>query len=452
MLTAVIGGLTVEVWFFQQKGATCCSQLRELVGCSADLDVPCRGFVGDCADLQAQFAELPPEVLPPGADVAGFECHAFPDEDNPIDSFFVGLIFAATAIPLRYILQVMLQMSNEAEFSESWVSLTRKDRLIARVLGLGRFSWHYADPKRRPNLLLRLYARWALEPFNMAIDALTDGITALVLACARKCGCGCGCGPRAEVDLGAEADEAEADAPAEASGADGAVDVTEGAATDSAPAEAGIPASGIRASASVPVAGGTRGSTRLSATSPSLTGTVRMRRASRMLRASTARVGVPTETAAPCDADEDEEVATAEEIRDAMEAEFANAVKARVVRATGLAGIYLAWGIFTWFCFAYGRLIYDQLGRRAENSFVQSWLVALGVDNAGQWRDILKEAAQGAALLLVLDRLWLLPSARWLEEHVDHLSVGATLLAGGAASRMRRLRAHLRFYAYVEAE
>jgi hypothetical protein len=31
-----------------------------------------------------------------------------------------------------------------------------------------------------------------------------------------------------------------------------------------------------------------------------------------------------------------------------MEEEFENAVKARVVRATGLAGIYIAWGIFTW--------------------------------------------------------------------------------------------------------
>jgi hypothetical protein len=103
------------------------------------------------------------------------------------------------------------------------------------------------------------------------------------------------------------------------------------------------------------------------------------------------------------------------------------------------------------FIFAYGRLIYDQLGKSAENSFVTSWLVALGVDNASQWRDILKEAAQGAALLLLFDRLWLLPADRWLEEHVDQLSVGATQLAGAAASRARRLRAHLRFYAYVEA-
>jgi hypothetical protein len=156
--------------------------------------VPCRGFRGDCADLQRQFEELPPQVLPPGADVAGFTCHAFPDDDNPIDKFFVGLIFAATAIPLRYILQVMLEMSNEAEHAEAWVSLSRKDRLIARLLCLGFFSWHYADPERRPNILLRLYARWAVEPFNMAIDALVDGVTRIVIACARLCGCGCGCG------------------------------------------------------------------------------------------------------------------------------------------------------------------------------------------------------------------------------------------------------------------
>lgn len=99
----------------------------------------------------------------------------------------------------------------------------------------------------------------------------------------------------------------------------------------------------------------------------------------------------------------------------------------------------------------YGRLIWDQLGPSGEDSFVTSWLVALGVDNASQWRDVLKEALQGAAVVLLLDRLRLLPSGRWLEEHLDQLSVGATLVATAGASRARRLRAHLRFNSYVDA-
>ena len=345
MLTAIIGGLTVEVWFFQQKGATCCSQLRELVGCSANLDVPCRGFSGDCADLQRQFEELPPQVLPPGADVAGFTCHAFPDDDNPIDKFFVGLIFAATAIPLRYILQVMLEMSNEAEHAEAWVSLSRKDRLIARLLCLGPFSWHYADPERRPNILLRLYARWAVEPLNMAIDALVDGVTKIVIACARLCGCGCGCGPREEVNFGAEGEGGEGQA--RVSGQGEAVAGAEGAA-------AGAAAGGIRASASAPVAGSSR--PRMSRSS---TGTVRMPRSSRIMRPSSVTRPIFAEAAAGWDpaaaapeskaaSEGGDVVEMEEEIREAMEEEFENAVKARVVRAIGMTGIYIAWGIFTW--------------------------------------------------------------------------------------------------------
>jgi hypothetical protein len=53
---------------------------------------------------------------------------------------------------------------------------------------------------------------------------------------------------------------------------------------------------------------------------------------------------------------------------------------------------------------------------------------------------------------MVLESLYLTRNVHWLEEHVDHLSVGATLLAGGAASRARRLRAHLRFYAFVVSD
>ena len=343
MLTVIIGGLTVETWFFYSKGVTCCGQLRELVGCSADPGVPCRGFTNDCADLQAQFQELPPQVLPPGADVAGFTCHAFPDDDNPVDKFFVGLIFAAVAIPLRYILQVMLEMSNEAEHAEAWVTLSRKDRLLARLLCLGPFSWHYADPERRPNILLRLYARWAVEPFNMAIDALIDFITKVVLACARLCGCGCGCVRRQEMEAEAEGNESGGHARTSSEGA--AAAGNEGAAAEA-------PARGIRASASAPVARGSRGSF-----APTRTGTVRMVRTSRIIRlsgvtrpifAETAAGWDPNAAAAPDAKASGEVVETEEEIREAMEEEFENAVKARVVGAVGMTGIYLAWGIFTW--------------------------------------------------------------------------------------------------------
>ena len=51
---------------------------------------PCRGFEGTCGDITNQFAELP--VLPDFPDgMADYTCTAFPNDDNQIDSFIVGL-------------------------------------------------------------------------------------------------------------------------------------------------------------------------------------------------------------------------------------------------------------------------------------------------------------------------------------------------------------------------
>ena len=60
----------------------------------------CRGFTGNCADIVDQFAGLP--VLPDYPDgMADYTCTAFPNDDNPIDSFIVGLsAFERFACPL----------------------------------------------------------------------------------------------------------------------------------------------------------------------------------------------------------------------------------------------------------------------------------------------------------------------------------------------------------------
>lgn len=102
------------------------------------------------------------------------------------------------------------------------------------------------------------------------------------------------------------------------------------------------------------------------------------------------------------------------------------------------------------FVFVYGLLVYNLLGTRAETDFIQSWLVALGVDNASQWREVLQDALKAGALLFLADRLWLLSNSRWMEDHVDYLSVQATMLTGATLTRWQRIKAHLNFYAYVQ--
>lgn len=69
------------------RGANCCFALRDLLGCSADPNSPCRGFTGTCGDLAKQFAEVPFEETT-GEDaepmvVGDFECHEFPDPVRP---------------------------------------------------------------------------------------------------------------------------------------------------------------------------------------------------------------------------------------------------------------------------------------------------------------------------------------------------------------------------------
>jgi hypothetical protein len=139
-----------------------------------------------------------------------------------------------------------------------------------------------------------------------------------------------------------------------------------------------------------------------------------------------------------------------EDIREAMQAELEEAFRARINLALGVTGIYAAWGCLAWFIFVYGRLVYDQLGMSAEDDFVRAWLVALGVDNAAQWKDVIIEALRGAAFLLLLDRLWLLSNTRWFEDYLDYATVQATLLTGSAISCGKRLSTHLSFYAYME--
>jgi hypothetical protein len=73
----------------------CCAEVVSLLdggpdGGNCASPAYCRGFVGNCADIAAQFAEVP--ILPyfPNG-LADYTCHAFPDEDRPLDSFLVGL-------------------------------------------------------------------------------------------------------------------------------------------------------------------------------------------------------------------------------------------------------------------------------------------------------------------------------------------------------------------------
>ena len=109
-----------------------------------------------------------------------------------------------------------------------------------------------------------------------------------------------------------------------------------------------------------------------------------------------------------------------------------DALAKRLYAALGLLGVYACWAIFSWFIFTYGMLIYRQMGDSAQQKFSQSWGINFAMDSAQQWRDVAQEAAKTAVILVILDMLLILGNRSWFEEHIDHLSVQASLFAGTA--------------------
>ena len=74
-------------------------------------------------------------------------------------------------------------------------------------------------------------------------------------------------------------------------------------------------------------------------------------------------------------------------------------------------------------------VIYNLLGKEAEQSFTRSWGVSYGMGQISEWRDIANEVFKGIVILVVLDQLRLVPVSKWLERHLDILSVQAGLMA-----------------------
>ena len=97
-----------------------------------------------------------------------------------------------------------------------------------------------------------------------------------------------------------------------------------------------------------------------------------------------------------------------------------------------------------------GELAYRLLGETTENRFSSSWGIGLAISQATQFQNMLLVALQSAALLTVLESMWLMGNKPWLEEHIDFASMQASLLAeDGSTSWAQRMRAHLAFYSAV---
>jgi hypothetical protein len=150
---------------FYAKGVNCCAELVLLLNsgpdggaCMAPTD--CRGFTGTCADLPEQFAEVAVEPYFPNG-LSEYTCTAFPDEEKTVDSFIVGLISIAVALPVTHFLSSAFELANDSGAPESWLSYSGWPKL---VLGLhAHRDWHYTRTVQ-PSGFVRWFTRSSEAP------------------------------------------------------------------------------------------------------------------------------------------------------------------------------------------------------------------------------------------------------------------------------------------------
>jgi hypothetical protein len=159
----------MNIWMYSLKATHCCSLIRQTLndgpdGGSCPPVGPCRGFGGNCADLTAQFSDLP--VLPDFPNgLSDFECTAFPDDANFLDSFLVGLLSVAAALPVTFFITSCFDLADDSDAPDSFLSLP----LLAWPRFVWGFSahknWRYGGPTGQPRHFVRWYVRFREQPF-----------------------------------------------------------------------------------------------------------------------------------------------------------------------------------------------------------------------------------------------------------------------------------------------
>ena len=91
------------------------------------------------------------------------------------------------------------------------------------------------------------------------------------------------------------------------------------------------------------------------------------------------------------------------------------ALARRALRVLSVLWAYAAMAVLCWFSLTYGLLIYNLLGKDQEAAFANSWGLAVGIDNAKQWRSVAQTALVAAFELLLLERLGLLGVEKWCD-------------------------------------
>ena len=325
LVSGLLAALLVNVGLFWSKGATCCGDAREALGCGRDAlaGAACRGFAGSCANLSDVFmpfaaAALALPSLPRPAHQSA--CVAFPADGSARDTFLAGLIGAAVAMPATAGVAVLFSLAVATDAGQPRAAVHLLTWPLRVRCMLGRAQWRLDAMSRAAARRRSLLGRWWST--SVATDAIVTVLDATRLWPPKQ-----PFGAPPNVSAGAALDGAE----------------------------------------------------------------LRMRRA-------------------------------------------------------GFALMYVIWAVFAYLVVVYGRLLLRLLGPAATSQFAQSWLVALGAGQAAELHSFVITAVEVIMVATVLDALWLLPNARWLETQVDFASVQAAAFVAPAAARVTNVR---RTWAYL---
>jgi hypothetical protein len=300
-------------------------------------------------------------------------CTAFPNDSNSVDSFLVGLIALAVAIPVSVFIAACFDVANDSEAPESWLEWAGWRKLVFGFNAHRR--WHYtrgAPPAR----YVKWYVRSASAPPSETAANLWRSFAAWVTGTETRWVI------EARHAAEAEAEEAEG-GHADAGGKDDAAAEEEDEA---------------------PCSHDTRSAT------PSV-------RSARGLAAYKRRVMLlGLGATAVCWA-----LFTWFIFTCAHHAAHGGAVlRCWHVRVAVRCVVLRSprprpCGLLACHARTDGMLIYRLLGEDAEQSFARSWGISYGLSAAQEWKDIAKEAAKAALILAILERFHATSAASWLE-------------------------------------
>ena len=103
----------------------------------------------------------------------------------------------------------------------------------------------------------------------------------------------------------------------------------------------------------------------------------------------------------------------------------------------GYVVLHLAWGVFAWIVFAYGRLVYNLLGPAAEQGFTKSWGIGIATGQVSDASGALQAALQAVLLATIVEALWLMSNTGWLESYLDFASVVGSVAVRRGTRRLR---------------